>query len=807
MVDEAVAELNHRIRKFEAGDTAPITQPEAVELMVSTIYGSGSLSDGLSPELLKLAGGLHWCRAKAMSAGEGSAEMVYAVKLIMRSSDDPISLEFDKHYFAFLAAEFLAVAHSSGDESLGQHAVDFASDVLDVLYDVHPMVPAILVNMAELYKARFSALDHESDLDQAVEHIRSSLTYITDDVSDKASLRAALCALLQTRFEHSGREEDSAEIAELRSHSQSVPSTAVASQRFGYALRALSVDRGSMRAMIDRAVTFPRAEELAEHLSETKAGNLVVEAIMKRFDVSAFADEVADTDRGDYLVLRLGDGVGDSVVRSFPLVGERVNQLSCGLAASTSGRKLWSRIAGSESGRDLALTLLRREWKWAAQAFVDLFAAERSEAAIKSLAHGEDGRELVRLLAGDDDGVSLVVEMVKDKRFVELCAALLESESARRFLVDLSGSVAMEGCVDQLLSRAEAAQLVMQLLSSDCMTQVVAPKAGTAELSVIWEAIVDSSKRRTLVDRLADVVAGEKGRDAEVDKLCALLLPCLLAPVLGVVLSSVGVTATAEVVFVAAVIAVTERPDRLAEQVKDDDLWIPPTTHQQPSPDSDVWIKVMGDRLRDGVPAVEASDGENLDRLAGAVYDYMVRKDLVNPAPMHQDRVLSALVAGWKADEKESVDLTAVQDTVQAALKRTPKDRWKTLLGGILIGLSGNGIYDGIMGLAKMLMSQAPSPDAQVYEIDLGLARDIDRWRAAVIDSRDDGLQWTSDDELGLIFCLHALSVAVIAGVYTRRYVRTNDQEEPGVVVARLRLNPEFAAVHARSLGMDVFYT
>jgi hypothetical protein len=104
-------------------------------------------------------------------------------------------------------------------------------------------------------------------------------------------------------------------------------------------------------------------------------------------------------------------------------------------------------------------------------------------------------------------------------------------------------------------------------------------------------------------------------------------------------------------------------------------------------------------------------------------------------------------------------------------------------------------------------MHLAPSADAQVYEIDRMLAQDIDRWRGEASREKAADSQWTADDELALIFCIHALSLTTISGAYEQRYIQRDETVGPEVVTPALRMNEEFRTIQAQNLGADVFFT
>lgn len=823
--------LNRRIERFEAGDAVPITRPEALGELVSLVHSPDVLRDGLPLPMIQLAGGFHWCRAKARSRGSDDPEFAYAASLMARRIDGLTGLEFDKQYLAFLANDYLAQVGTGEDEPLRQAAIDFASDVADLLYDVHPALPVLLANLALTHESRFAELRNRRDLDQAIDRTRSSLALIADGLPQKPVLRSRLISLLETRSEEDASARDSSELAAIRASAPSPTPSARPLPDFRYDLRSLSVSSTSFKPLIERALFFPRSEELADHLSETRAGNLVVESALRRLDFAALVEVLVENGYSDLLATKLAHGPADSVVFSFPLIGVPLKALNHGLASSAPGRRILESLAGCEAGRSLSTSLLCRRWDWASRIFIDLAGSESTEQVLRAVAHAEGGRELARLLAATDDGGSFIRKMIDDRWFLLLGRDLLSSGPGRRFLADLCGSPASEVLIEELLARDDAEQLLAEIRASSYVADVLTPLADSGELADLHEAVADSARRSRLAERLA---AGEGDADAGRADLATLLLPALMAPVLKLWLASIGVAATAEVVYVAAVIAVTQRCDasdgRGGEPRSDDELWIPPSTHHRPPQDSDLWRRILGARLNDGIPAVDASDVEDSERLAGAVHHYMTTKDLSRPAPDHQDRVLLRLIEAWhladgdhdegrsavefgdrlQEEPELSVSLDDLQEAVRAALEGSPRERWTKRIKEILIGVTAGSIVSvtpAIADAVARLMGLAPSPDAQVYEIDKRLAHDLDQWRAEARGGLSADSRWTSDDELALIFCLHALSLVTISGAYQRRHPPRDGAAESEPVAPAVRLNGEFTSVHAQNLGMNVFYT
>lgn len=825
-----VASLQRRMKQAESGDPGPVTEPAALGELVSLIRSENALYEGLPLLLIHLVGSFHFYRAKAKPQGVDKVELWQSITMMSRHIDGNTGVEFDRNYFAFLANEYLASVFGGADDRSRQDAIHFASDVVDVLYEVHPARPALLANLALNHEARFAAFAERRDLDQAIARARSSLALLAEGQPERHAVSKTLINLLHVRLEEGGKQGDSEELAALRSAPVSAPGPARELSGFTYDLRALSMVPAAFGRVIERSVAFPSAKELAQDLSETKAGDFVVDTALKRLHVMELADSLVDSAFSRHLAVKLHDEVGDSIVFALPLIGNAARILNVGLGNSDSGRRLWQKLTGNEVARNMSVSTLCRQWDWASQIYADLVADEGASSAIRDIAHSEGGCELAGLLGGDEEGISFIGEMVDNLPFLGLAGALLSSDVGRRFLVDLSGSPAMERLIETLLDRDDAREALTAVSGSRYVTEVLAGLEGGSVRRELCEAIADSARRSRLAERLAAALNEHDVTGAlESPELAALLLPSLLALILSVWLASVGVTATVEIVYVAAVIAVTERVAAPSSEGVDaqsgEELWIPPKTNLRPPPDSDQWRRVAGARLKQGVPAVEASDLEPSEGLAGAVHGYMMTKDLSQPSPDHEDRILLQLAQAWyltdlRGDEEWSsfegedrlaymfgakirsgteeagIDVESIQAAVRAALEETSRDRWKRRIEDILINLAATGIAALIAEAVARLMHLAPSADAQVYEIDMRVAQEIDRLR--------DGSNWTSHDELALIFCIHALSVATIAGVYERRYVQRGEPIRSEAISPPLRLNTEFHAALARQLGVEV---
>lgn len=824
----ALDSLNHKLELAKAGDAAPVSQSEALGELVSLIHTEDTLRDGLPLELIDLASSFHWYRAKARGDGKDDYEFRVCISLMARKVDGAVGIEFDGNYFCYLANEYLAQALGGADDSARQAAIEFASDVCDILYDVHPGLPTLLANIAWTRQSRYKDLGQSPDLDNAIDRARISLELFRDSRPEKAAMRDMLVRLLRVRRDAGGSKNDSEEIARIESNSSTAASNSRSLPSFKYHLKSLSVGPDLLKRMVERALNFALGEELASHLSETKAGDIVVDAALRRLDFESLFRILVENKYGEKLAVLVGDKIGKSIVFLSPLIESQLIELNDKIASSAFGRELWSSLASGEVGRNLSASLLFNDSDWAFRTYANLAAEENAEGAVRALARGEGGRELARLLITEEGGLSFIRAMVNSDRFLALGYYLLDSGSSKELLADLCGSPAMETLVDELLALDDAEELIANMLSSSYFNDLIGPMVDAGRLAVLRGAVADSRRRSDLADRLAMRISG----DEEASKSAAtLLLSSLLAPVLRMLISSTGVLAAVEVVYIAAVIAATERPlkSRVRESASQsyERPWIPPSTHQRPSQDSEVWIKIIGARLSDGVPAVESSDFEHLERLTSAVYDYMATKDLSNPVSTHQDRILLGLANLWHlaesaegqqrpaidfasqdrlASRDDPVDREAVQQAVRSALKATTRERWTRRFEDILINLAATGIAAAIAEAVSRLMHLAPSADAQVYEVDRALAQKMDLWRSAVLEGTDSSV-WSSDDELALIFTIHALSVTTISGAYEHRYIERYQAAESELVVPATRLNPEFSLILAQNLGMKVFPT
>jgi hypothetical protein len=458
--------LNHRLEQAKGGDAVPVTQPEALSELVSLIHTEDVLRDGLSLELIDLASSFHWHRAKARDGGKDDHEFRVCISLMSRKVDSVVGVEFDKNYFCYLANEYIAQVISGTDEPARQAAIGFASDVCDILYDVHPNLPTLLANLAWTYQSRYEALGQSPDLDHAVDRARLSVELISDGRPEKSAMREALVGLLKIRLEAGGSQEDSEEISKIRSDASSSANNPRSLPNFKYNLKSLSVSSDLLKTMVERALNFSRGEELASHLSETKAGDLVVESALRRLDIEALSRILVENEYSEHLAVLISDKIGKSIIFLSPLIEQLLIELNDKIASSAPSRELWASLASSDTGRRLSASLLCEEWNWAFRTFANLTIEENAEKIVRELAKSEGGRELARLLITEEDGLSFIRTMVNEDRFLALGYYLLDSGSSKELLADLCGSPAMETLVSDLLALDDAEELIASVLAS-----------------------------------------------------------------------------------------------------------------------------------------------------------------------------------------------------------------------------------------------------------------------------------------------------------------------------------------------------
>lgn len=136
----------------------------------------------------------------------------------------------------------------------------------------------------------------------------------------------------------------------------------------------------------------------------------------------------------------------------------------------------------------------------------------------------------------------------------------------------------MERLVDELLRRDDADELLTTVFESGYAAAVLARSTDSDELIALREAVADSAKRTALAERFAAPMAGREGGRPSY-AAGNLLLPSLLAPILMTWIASIGIAATAGIVYVSAVIAATpcggahRNPGE--ESPSEGGLWIP----------------------------------------------------------------------------------------------------------------------------------------------------------------------------------------------------------------------------------------
>ncbi|MFB9686135.1 hypothetical protein [Amycolatopsis plumensis] len=661
----------------------------------------------------------------------------------------------------------------------------------------------------------------------------------------------------------------------------------VSKPHFKYNLRALNVSPQRFPDFIERCLTFAGAQELASHLSQTKAGDYVVAAALRLLDFAALLDSINTGGYEGGLCVKLSDGIGKSVLFSFPLIGGDVRRLNVSLMATEISRPILSSLANSPAGRQLSVKLMTGDWDWASRIYLDSLRTEETGRNLTFLANSPGGQELARALAATDGGVTFLRMLLGDRRFVGLGAELLKSDERRRFLVDFCGTPAVVGFVERLVARDDASELMHDVLDSRYVSDILSPLLANGGLQSLLDDLSDSARRSSTARKIADLLAediDDEVRLAFGQALLATFFPSVMA----IWLAGLGVVVTVQVVYLAAVIAVTDRDDvsnGVAEtDSNEEDLWIPHAAGDRPPPDSDTWRKVIGARLDErGAPSVSPADLENNELLAGAIYRFLATKNVGRPSSSHQDKVLLQLLVDWylrgesdvelsqgqrlhrmvnllyadladraglgedqildtrqqladqtgmPVDEVMIVDLArsiaenaglpfdddsgspqdeppawlgAVERAVQAAVKGSTRDRWVQRLDGLLVNLAASGIGGAIGAAVSALMGLAPYEEAQIFEIDARVAYELPRWRQSII-NEDSNDTWTQEDELALIFAIHALSVITICGAYARRDAPAA-KAEVEMFTPPLRLNTEFVKVAAENMGMNVFHT
>lgn len=657
---------------------------------------------------------------------------------------------------------------------------------------------------------------------------------------------------------------------------------------FQYNFYALSASRQRFPEFIQRALDFPNAHELAKHVGETNAGDYLVASVARRLDIGGLIDAIIEGEYEEKLALKLQKGAGEALLFAFPMIGDCVRMLNVHLGASKPGRALMLKLVESDIGRTFSTSLIIHKWDWASRIYLDLSGDEDVDQSVKSVAYSTGGQELARLLGATEPGISFLRTTMENRNFLEFSGKLLKSDSHRRFLIDFCGSSAVAKFVNSLIEREGASELLQEILESQYVTDVLAPLQATGDLNGLLEDVVDSAKRTSLAEKIASALR-VAGRDSSTDAdLAHMLLPTFTALMVKIWLAGMGVVVTVQLVYVAAVIAVTERAGTTGNKTANagvDEVWIPHSAHETPPPDSNSWRKVIGARLdKTGVPAFFPTDLEKRELLSGAIYRYLATKDVRNPTPSYQDQVFIGMLMNWYIDlgnmesdnpegarlhkllnllysgladiarrdpdqllairqlvasqtgrpindvrisdladkvaseagvplspaEAQAPDeppawLASLEETIRNAVKGSTKDRWINRLDSLLVSLAAAGIGAAIADAVAALMRLAPYAEAQIYEIDSSIARNLDHWRQVAKGENLDA-EWTPEDDLALIYCVHAMSVIAICGAYTR-----HGGEEEGALAELFtparRMNHELLIVHAQNLGGTNIFT
>jgi hypothetical protein len=103
-----------------------------------------------------------------------------------------------------------------------------------------------------------------------------------------------------------------------------------------------------------------------------------------------------------------------------------------------------------------------------------------------------------------------------------------------------------------------------------------------------------------------------------------------------------------------------------------------------------------------------------------------------------------------------------VAEAVERVLKKHKEKVWITFLAGLITGLITNGIYDIIKEAVISLVRRAPYAQAQIYEVESDLYRQIDRWNACLPDEHELD---NEDIFVAMTYALHALAVTAILGL------------------------------------------
>lgn len=111
---------------------------------------------------------------------------------------------------------------------------------------------------------------------------------------------------------------------------------------------------------------------------------------------------------------------------------------------------------------------------------------------------------------------------------------------------------------------------------------------------------------------------------------------------------------------------------------------------------------------------------------------------------------------------KEERDVSGdIAQAVKRTLDKHKQKVWITFLSGLLIGLITNGIYDLLKMALESLVGRAPYSEAQIYEIECDLVKELDRWMECLPIEHE-----LDDDDIfvALTYTLHVLCILAVVG-------------------------------------------
>lgn len=213
---DLLAALRRRTDAFEVGDPRPVIETDALSELIELMLGVRAPGAGIPFAVMAAAGGLHWCRVKALGAGAGSPELAFAASLLSREIDRVEDQQMDHRYLGYLCSLALSEASAQDDPALLDWAIELGAEMLAAGAPASPDRPGLAYSLGRAYRLRYQRSRAGEDLDRAVDWVRAALNLLPEDRPEWQTVGDALASLIEERFRLTRQQADLDELAGLR---------------------------------------------------------------------------------------------------------------------------------------------------------------------------------------------------------------------------------------------------------------------------------------------------------------------------------------------------------------------------------------------------------------------------------------------------------------------------------------------------------------------------------------------------------------------------------------------------------------